>query len=265
MDLIAIDIGNSTISMGIFAQQELQRTEQLAVSDVDPPKLANILVGFRELCGPQPLGARTVPVVVSSVNKPALELVEQAAKEALDQKVLLIGREFPLEMKVAVENPETMGSDRLLTAFAAFQVVESAVVVADFGTALTIDLVNDKGIFLGGVILPGLNTSALSLKEHTTALPYVNPEPPTGIYGINTVTAIQNGIYFGALGALREVVERYAEELGQWPQVIVTGGFSKMIAENCDFIDSIVPDLCLNGLYLAYRRFRNSLETGEDL
>ena len=73
MDLIAIDIGNSTISMGIFAQQELQRTEQLAVSDVDPPKLANILVGFRELCGPQPLGARTVPVAVSYTHLRAHE------------------------------------------------------------------------------------------------------------------------------------------------------------------------------------------------
>jgi len=265
MDLIAIDIGNSTISMGVFAQQQLQRTEQTAVQETDSQRLANILAGFRELCGPQPLGARTVPVVVSSVNPPALEIIEQAVQDSLDQKILLIGREFPLEMKVAVENPETMGTDRLVTAFAAYQVVESAVAVADFGTALTIDLVNDKGIFLGGVILPGLNTSALSLKEHTTALPLVKPEGPTGTYGINTVTAIQNGIYYGAIGALREVVERYAEELGQWPQVVVTGGFSKMIAENCDFIDSIVPHLCLNGLYLAYCRFRNSLEAGEQL
>jgi type III pantothenate kinase len=265
MDAIAIDIGNSTISMAVFTGQKLDRTETIPIEQVDTRKLSDILRAFREICGPQPLGAKTVPVVVCSVNSTILELVEQAVGNALDQNILLIGREFPLEMKVAVENPDTVGSDRLLTAFAAYQVVESAVVVADFGTATTIDCVNDNGIFLGGVILPGMNLSARSLSEHTTALPHVSPKLPTDTFGINTETAIQNGIYFGAIGALREIVERYAEQLGRWPQVVATGGFSKLILQHCDFIDSHVPDLCLDGLYLAYRHYRESLKAPEPL
>jgi len=138
--------------------------------------------------------------------------------------------------------------------------VQNAVVVADFGTATTIDCVNRQGIFLGGVIMPGMKLSAMSLHEHTFALPEVEIQVPEENYGTNTVSAIQNGIYYGALGALRELVERYATQLGYWPQVVVTGGFSKMIAEKCDFIDSVVPDLCLFGLFQAYKKYIQSVE-----
>jgi len=261
MDVIAIDIGNRTISLGVFTQQQLYRSETIPLPQADPVKTVTLLKAFREDCGSQPLGARTVPVVVSSVNPEGLRIVEKAVGEALDQNILLIGREFPLEMKVAIENPDAVGKDRLLTAFAAYQVIEAAVAVADFGTATTIDLVNDHGIFLGGVILPGLHLAADSLHEHTAALPQVSPIVPKEVIGVNTEQAIQNGIYFGTIGALREIVERYATELGHWPQVIATGGFSKLISQHCDFIDSLVPDLCLDGLYLAYRRFREAQKT----
>lgn len=263
MDLIAIDIGNHNISLALFVKDQISETDHIAVTQ--PQRLAEVIAALRKKCGPQPLGARTVPVAVSSVNPPALQIVEQAVGKALDQNVLLIGRDFPLDMKVAVENPETVGSDRLLTAWAAYEVVEAAVVVADFGTATTIDCVNDSGIFLGGVIMPGLALAARSLHEHTAALPDVQPALPQGNYGANTVAAIQSGVYYSAIGALREMAERYATQLGRWPQVIVTGGFAKLIAQRCDFIDSVVPDLCLDGLFLAYRQFRTAAEAEQEL
>jgi len=265
MDLIAIDIGNSNVSLAVFAKGKLDRTEHIAVSGTKTGQLVDILKAFREICGPQPLGARTVPIVVCSVNQKILDIVEIGVNEALDQRILLLGRDFPLEMKVAVENPESVGSDRLVTAFAAYCVIESAVVVADFGTATTIDLVNDNGIFLGGVIMPGLATAAKSLKSHTAMLPEVTPKLPTGEYGINTITAIENGIYYSAIGALREMVERYAMELGHWPQVVAAGGYASLIAQKSEIIDSIVPDLCLDGLYLAYQQFCRSGPTEEGL
>lgn len=265
MDLIVIDIGNSNISLAVFAKGKLGRTEHIAVNRTKTAKLGDMLQAFLEICGPQPLGARTVPVVVCSVNQKTLGIVEKAVNESLDQNILLIGRDFPLEMKVAVENPESIGSDRLVTAFAAYCVIESAVVVADFGTATTIDLVNDNGIFLGGVIMPGLGTAAKSLKTHTAMLPEVTPKLPTGEYGINTITAIENGIYYSAIGALREMVERYATELGHWPQVVATGGYASLVAQKCEIIDSIVPNLCLDGLYLAYQQFCRSGQMEEEL
>ncbi len=260
MDLIAIDIGNSSISIGCFAKESLSKTEQIELPNNDKSILANILKSMREFCGPQPLGAKTVPIVVSSVNDQALKFVEDVAGEALDQNILLIGRDVPLDMKVAVENIDAIGSDRLLTASAAFEVIGHSLIVADFGTATTIDCVNDSGIYLGGVILPGLGLSARALHENTQNLPQVKIEVPTSDYGINTETAIQNGLYYGALGTLREVAERYATQLGQWPQVVACGGYSKLISQKCDFIDSLVPDLCLDGIYIAYDKFRFSMQ-----
>jgi len=213
---------------------------------------------MRVMCGEQEFGARTVAVVVSSVNPPAEIKLSEAVKEALDQEILLIGRDVGLDMKLAVENPESVGTDRLLTAMAAYAVVENAVVVADFGTATTIDCVDHYGIFLGGAILPGLDLAAKSLNEHTVQLPRVKPQVPTGGYGTNTEAAIQYGIYYGAIGALQGIVEKYATQLGQWPQLVLTGGYARLIKEKCDFADSYVPNLCLDGIFLAYRKWRES-------
>ncbi len=261
MDLIAIDIGNSTITVGVFLNGELQPARHLPVDQ--PDELMDIIKKLRASCGPQPLGAKTVPVVVSSVNAAGLQSVEEAVGTALDQRALLVGRDFPLEMKHAVEEIEKVGSDRLLTASAAYDVVQAAVVVADFGSATTIDCVNDMGIYLGGVIMPGLGMAARSLHAYTGGLPEVDVALPTGSYGTNTTTAIQNGIYYGAIGAFREVVEQYATQLGHWPQVVATGGYSRMIAQNCDFIDSLVADLCLSGLNLAWQKYRFHAEAEE--
>lgn len=253
-DVIALDIGNSNVTAALFSQGKLQHTDHVPVGDLD--KLPDILSALRSLCPPQPLGAHTVPVVAGSVNTPALARVEQIVIQLFQQNILLVGRDVPLLMKVAVENPEKLGSDRLLTAQAAYEVIKGPLVVADFGTAVTIDLVNANGIFLGGAIFPGLALSSLALNEHTSQLPIVDIKIPDHPYGTNTEKAIQTGIAFGAVGALREIVERYATELGTWPQLVVTGGYARLIAQMCDFIDSVVPDLCVNGIYLAYLDFR---------
>jgi type III pantothenate kinase len=258
MDVIAVDIGNSNVALGVFVKDELKRTERIDVDKLDT--LAETIKSLRQMCGPQPLGARTVPVVVSSVNAATEMIVAAAVLKALDQHILVIGRDVPLQMKHAVENPESVGTDRMLTAYAAYAVIEDACVVADFGTATTIDCVDHYGIFLGGTIQPGLNLAAQSLSDHTAALPKVSPVVPLDDYGNNTKKAIQHGIYFGAVGALRGIVERYATLLGRWPQVVLTGGFAKLIAQHADFADSVVPDLCLDGIFLAYRNFRESQE-----
>ena len=265
MDLIALDIGNSSVNVGVFDEEELKESVSIALVDLES-ELPGILLKYREICGEQDFGASTVPVPVSSVNKEALQIVEKIVGDVFNQNVSLIGRDFPLEMPVGVEKPEMLGTDRLLTAFAAFQVVNRAVIVADFGSATTIDVVNDSGIFLGGVIMPGLAMAAKSLNEFTSSLPLIMPKVPESemSYGINTEQAINNGVYFSTVGALREVVERYATELGFWPQVIATGGFANMIAQRSDVIENVAPCLCLNGLFIAYSRWRQAQDSPED-
>ncbi len=256
MDLMAVDIGNTRVGLGVFVQDELKRVERFEVgaSPEWAQSLRQTLQQMRQLCGEQPLGARTVPVVASSVNEDILAVLRETVGDALEQNVLVIGHDVPLEMKLAIENPESVGSDRLVTASAAYEVVGDAVVVADFGTATTIDCVDHYGIFLGGAILPGLALAAESLAQHTASLPQVEIKVPDGAYGTNTTSAIQHGLYYGAIGALRGIVERYATELGRWPQLVVTGGYGKLVAEGCDFVDSLVPDLCLDGIFWAYKK-----------
>lgn len=256
MDLIAIDIGNSTVALAVFVKDELKRCERIDVDKLDT--LAETTTSLRQLCGPQTHGASTVPVVVSSVDSQTEKVVADAVLSTLDQNILVIGRDVPLEIKHALENPESVGTDRLLNAAAAYAVIENACVVADFGTATTIDCVDHYGIFLGGTIQPGLRLSAQCLHDHTAALPEVNPVVPTDDYGNNTEKAIQHGIYFGAVGALRGITERYATLLGRWPQVVLTGGYAKLIAPHADFADSLVPDLCLDGIFLTYKNFRQT-------
>ncbi|MEJ2703120.1 MAG: type III pantothenate kinase, partial [Sedimentisphaerales bacterium] len=137
---------------------------------------------------------------------------------------------------------------------AAFAVVEDAVVVADFGTAVTIDLVDQNGVFLGGVICPGFEISAKALRDNTAQLPNVKVVKPAAPYGKNTADAINCGLYYSIVGALEEIIRRYAEELGQWPQTIITGSGAKTIVSDCEFIDNYVPNLVVKGIVLAYQK-----------
>jgi len=133
--------------------------------------------------------------------------------------------------------------------------VEDAVVVADFGTAVTIDLVDERGVFLGGVICPGFEIGAQALKENTAQLPKVKVTRPKTPYGRTTAEAINCGLYYSAIGTLEAVISRYAEEIGKWPQTVLTGSAAKIIKDDCRFIDSYVPNLVVKGIALAYKKY----------
>ena len=123
------------------------------------------------------------------------------------------------------------------------------------GTAVTIDLVDEKGVFLGGVICPGFEIEAQALKQNTSQLPNVKITKPKAPYGKNTADAINCGLYYSAIGTLEEVLRRYAEEIGKWPQTVITGAAAKVIKDDCQFIDSYVPSLVIKGIVLAYKKY----------
>jgi len=158
-------------------------------------------------------------------------------------------------LKLAVNEPGEIGTDRVISAAAAYAVVKDAVVVADFGTAVTIDLVDETGIFLGGVICPGFEISAKALKSNTAQLPEIKISKPTSPYGKDTAEAINCGLYYSAVSTLQEIVRRYAEKIGRWPQTILTGSAAKVIKDDCEFIDSYVPNLVVKGIALSYRKY----------
>lgn len=267
MNIIAIDIGNTNISVGLFVEDSERYIKTVGGDEND--KLAEILVSAWEEI-PFVTGANVKKrdgfIVVSSVNSERTKAVGDICRSKLDEKIKIIGRDVPLPIEMGVDDPMAVGTDRVVNAAAAFAVVEDAVVVADFGTAVTIDLVDEEGVFLGGVIAPGFGISAKALNLMTDNLPDTGHkvETPKNPTGANTLEAINCGLYYSAVGLLKMVVEKYAEELGRWPQVIVTGGAAEAIKADCDFVDSWVPNLSVRGIVLAYKKFlSDQAETAE--
>jgi len=182
------------------------------------------------------------------------EEIRRIEKDNLNEEIHIIGKDIPLPMSVWVDEPDKVGTDRIVAAAAAYTVVEDAVVVADFGTAVTIDLVDQNGVFQGGVICPGFEISAKALQDNTAQLPNIKVTKPNAPYGKNTTDAINCGLYYSIVGALEEIIRRYAEELGRWPQTIITGRGAKTIQTDCEFIDNYVPNLVVKGIVLAYQK-----------
>lgn len=256
MNLVAIDIGNTNIAVGLFLNGEEQSVKSTAGQD--EKELTDCLKSAWEKI---PLAKRSKEnkrdgvIVVSSVKPAWTELVRRIVKDNFNEKILLIGKEIPFPMDLSVDEPDKVGTDRVLAAAAAYAVVEDAVVVADFGTAVTIDLVDERGIFLGGAICPGFEISAKALNENTAQLPRVKVSRPKLPLGKNTTDAINCGLYYSAIATLQEITRRFAEKIGKWPQTVLTGSAAELIKDDCEFIDSYVPHLVVKGIALAYRKY----------
>ncbi|MHC4195662.1 MAG: type III pantothenate kinase [Planctomycetota bacterium] len=256
MNLIAIDIGNTNINIGLFLKgvEEFAESipggseEKLALCLKSAWAKIPIVKGSKE--------KKTDGVIVLCSVKPKwTRLVRKIVKETLGEKIYLIGKDIPYPMDLSIEPACKIGADRVLSAAAAYAVTENAVVIADFGTAVTIDLVDERGIFLGGVICPGFEISAQALKDNTAELPKISITRPNLPFGRNTEQAINAGLYYSAIGTLEEVIRRYAEKIGYWPQTVITGAAAKIIKDDCQFIDSYVPNLALKGIALAYQKY----------
>ncbi|MHC4658761.1 MAG: type III pantothenate kinase [Planctomycetota bacterium] len=256
MNIMAIDIGNTNITVGLFL-----KGEEKFIESIPGEARAKLEACLKSAWQKVPVAKnskekrRDGVIVVSSVKSVWTKAVQQIAKEALGEKVYIIGKNIPLPMRLWVDKPEEVGTDRVVSAAAAYAVVEDAVVVADFGTAVTIDLVDQHGVFQGGVICPGFEISAEALKKNTAQLPKVKVAKPKAPYGKTTDQAVSCGLYYSAVGTLEEVIRRYAEKIGRWPHTVLTGAAAEMIKDDCDFIDSYVPNLVVKGIVLAYRKY----------
>jgi type III pantothenate kinase len=261
MNLIAIDIGNTNISVGLFFEGEEKFVKTLPGQD-----LSGLTDLFKSTWEMMPVakrskeGKRDGVIVASSVNPAWTDVIRDIVKQTTGEKILLIGKDIPFPIELSINEPDKVGTDRILAASAAYAVVEQAVVVADFGTAVTIDLVDDRGVFCGGVIFPGFESSARALHQDTALLPEVHVTKPDWPFGRNTAEAINAGLYYSAISSLQEIVRRYAEVIGTWPQTVITGSGAKLIKDDCDFIDSYVPNLVIKGIALAYQKYIESRE-----
>jgi type III pantothenate kinase len=245
--VLALDVGNTSVHFAHVCGETVTPMQTLPLAEAG--KLADEIGRLWETIGPPK------KIAASSVNPKGLAAVEAAVAKATGQGLLVVGRDLPLPIETDLPEPRKIGTDRLCAAVAAFDRLGAACVVGDFGTAVTIDCVSAEGVFLGGAILPGAGLGARSLHEHTAQLPLVELTSPDWVYGKDTRRAIIGGLVYGLRGALRELVETYANELGQWPVVILTGSDAKLICHDpnqSELVQAIVPDLVLRGVAMAY-------------
>lgn len=247
-NLLIFEVGNSHVSVATSLAGTIRTNDRFSLDQMDE------VIEHAQQCWEALPPDRLKATAAASVVPQALARLRERYEECFSDPFNVVGEDLHRPMSLAVEAPEKVGIDRVCSAAAAYAGVGASCAVASFGTAITIDCVNEEGVFLGGAILPGLALQARALHEGTAALPDVTVESTRAVFGTTTQEAICNGILYGVAGALREIVERYATHLGRWPILIATGGNAEMIGKECDFIDRVVPDLCVRGIALAYRK-----------
>lgn len=247
INLLVLNLGHSRLAIGAFVAGAL---EHVARIPVDRPEQ---WAGEIERAWRMVKDRREPAIAAATVNHLLVSALEEAVAQATGgREIEWIGRDIDLPIKVLTESPQQTGVDRILALAAAHEQMGKACIVVDAGTAVTINLCNDAGDFLGGAIAPGAGMMLRSLHEQTSSLPLVALDAPAGGVGDSTRQAILQGVYYSIRGLLKELAEQYATVLGDWPEIIATGGDAEKLFGGWELIHAIAPDLGLYGSALAY-------------
>jgi type III pantothenate kinase len=245
--LLAIDIGNTNIAVGVFEGEKLRATWRLGT---DVHKLADEYAALMfNLLTLKDLSFSDIDeAIISSSVPPLVTTFEELCTHYFQATPLVVGSGIKTGVRIAIDNPREVGPDRVVNVVAAHRLHDGPLIVVDFGTATTFDAVSSDGDYLGGAIAPGIGIAAEALFERAAKLPRVELARPKTAIGKNSVTAMQSGIIFGYVGLIEGIIVRMRKELGGTVHVLATGGLAEIIAEETDMIDAIEPDLTLLGL-----------------
>jgi type III pantothenate kinase len=247
--LLALDVGNTNVTIGLFAGRGLARQWRVETAQaLRPGRLAAVL---------RKAGRGVSAVVYGSVVPSLDRALEETVLKAFGVRALKVGPASRLGVRLKVRQPRQVGADRILNALAAARMARGAAVVVDFGTATTFDCVSASGDYLGGAILPGPRMAARSLGEGTAKLPLVAVRRPRRVIGKTTVECIEAGVYFGYLGMIEKLLKLTLKEMrgeGHGPRirVLATGGLAALFVSDLPRGCRIVPDLTLQGLRIAH-------------
>ena len=251
--LIAIDVGNTQMVMGLFDGEELIDQWRLAtVRDRTADEYRLFFAGLLRQDGYRlsDIGGTALSSVVPEV-KQALTVV---AEKMVDGPVVVVGPGIKTGMPIAIDNPREVGADRVVNSIAAVAKYGTPVVSVDFGTSTNMDVVDSSGAYIGGAIAPGLEVSEQALIGRTAALRSVEFTEPRHAIGRNTVEAMQSGLLYGHAGLVDGIVRRLIAEVGGDPAVVATGGLASTIVPLCETVSVVDQRLTLDGLRLVYER-----------
>jgi type III pantothenate kinase len=252
--LLTLDVGNTEVTVGLFQGDELGAHWRLTTSaDRTPDEWGVVLGAFLVNAGLSPNQIRAA--VLASVAPAATQNLVEAVRLVTGLAVTVVDARSPLPIRLEVDEPLSVGADRIVNTLAAVERYRRDTIVVDFGTATTFDCITADARFLGGVIMPGLRTSADELSRRAAKLPATELQPPERVIGRRTEECIRAGVLFGTADAVDGVVRRIQQEWpgGTRPQVVGTGGLVRVVAPLTRTIATVDPDLTLHGLRIAAR------------
>jgi type III pantothenate kinase len=251
--LLVFDVGNTETTIGLFHGERLASHWRI-VTDASrtPDEVALLLRGLLAAGGASP--SRVSAVAIGSVVPAMTDPLGEACRQLFGQPPLLVDARSPLPIRLDVEEPLTVGADRIINTLAASVLFRRDTIVVDLGTATTFDCITAEGVFLGGVIAPGVRTSAETLFRRTSKLPATELVAPSRVIGRRTEECIRSGVVFGAAEAVDGIVRRIKREWpqGRTPLVVATGGLAPLVVAITKEVERVEATLTLEGLRIAH-------------
>ena len=252
--LMAMDVGNTNITIGVFKYEKLlgsfrMTTKMQRTSD-------EFGITIRDLLDRNNISINDIEdVIIASVVPAVMHSLVSAIIKYMDINPILVEPGIKTGIKIMTENPAQIGADRIVDAAGAFELYGGPVLVLDFGTATTYDLVDENGGFVAGVTAPGVRISAKALWEDAAKLPEIEIRKPKSILARETISSMQAGLVYGQIGQTEYIVKNMIKESGyEKIKVVATGGLGSMIAQNTDCIDVYDPNLTLQGMRFIYNK-----------
>jgi type III pantothenate kinase len=252
--LLAIDSGNTNIVFALFDGEQVRGEWR---SSTDTNRTADELgVWLTQLMAMEGIDRKQVDgCIIASVVPAMMFTLKTLSRRYFGREALVVGEEgVKLGLSILLDQPEEVGADRLVNAVAAHKFYRGPLIVIDFGTATTFDVVDKEGNYCGGAIAPGINLSLEALHAAAAKLPRVAIGRPKSVIGKATVPAMRSGVYWGYVGLIEGLVKRIEAEFGASMTVVATGGLAPLFAEATNVIQHLQSDLTLRGLLEIYRR-----------
>lgn len=252
--LLAIDVGNTNLTFGVFEKDKIKTSFRLTTAlPRTSDEFGGYILNILENQGIS--GKRIEHVVIASVVPQIMYSLTNGIRKYLKTEPMIVGIGTKTGIRICTGNSSEIGADRIVDAVGGLDLYGGPVIVIDFGTATTYDLIGEDGSFLAGITSPGIKLSANALWTGTAKLPEIEIEKPASILAKNTVTSMQAGLVYGAIGQTEYIVKKIKEESGlSNVKVIATGGLGRLISESTECIDVYDPDLTLQGLRLIYEK-----------